>query len=111
MNRLHVRCFFRDQSCTATEITIVLLTGKLLPFEILAHYNDLLVFFLHHLKIQSGKEYMVCETYRFVVLLSKLDKLNCVHVIELLILYFSEILHDLNIFSSLVGFWIRKNLV
>lgn len=33
---------------------------------------------------------MVCETYRFVVLLSKLDKLNCVHVIELLILYLSD---------------------
>lgn len=54
---------------------------------------------------------MVCETYRYVVLLSKLDKLNCVHVIELLMLYFSELLHDLNIFSSLLGFWIRKSLV
>lgn len=100
MNRLHCRCFFRDQSCPATEITTVLLTAKLLPFEILAHYNDLLIFFLYHLKIQSGKEYMVCKTYRLVVLLSKLDKLNCVHVIELLILYLSEILHDLNVFFS-----------
>lgn len=98
-----VGVFFRDQSSPATEITTVLLTGKLVPFETLAYYNDLFIFFLHHLKIQSGKEYMVCETYR-VVLLSKLDKLNWVHVIELFILYLSEILHDLNIFSILVGF-------
>lgn len=48
----------------------------LLPFETLAHYSDLLIFFLHHLKIQNGKEYMVCETYRCVVLLNKLDKLS-----------------------------------
>lgn len=41
---------------------------------------------------------MVCETHRFVVLLCKLDKWDCVHVIELLILYPSEILHDLSIF-------------